>query len=186
MTTRFLTTGIVGPARVPSTVDPARALVSTAMRGRAVPEALRLIRQPRRNAYPDQQPPTPRMPARERSAGRRLGRIRSAGQTDVRARSARRTAQRSHPLAPIRRQADGSYKPDGHGNGITRRPLKGRVIRTNSGQCGARPSAPPDLPEAAAWESASAISTRHHRRRLQRDDPHRRLVADLKRLCFLG
>jgi hypothetical protein len=25
--------------------------------------------------------------------------------------------------APIRREADGSYKPDGHGNGITRRPL---------------------------------------------------------------
>jgi hypothetical protein len=40
----------------------------------------------------------------------------------------------------------------------------GASLRTNSGQCGARPSSPLHLPEAAAWKSSFAISMRHHRR----------------------
>jgi hypothetical protein len=58
-------------------------------------------------------------------------------------------------------------------------------LRTKSGQCGARPSAPPQLLEAAAWESSFAISMRHHRRRLQ-DDPAPQTGRRSQELCFLG
>ena len=69
MTTRSVTTGIVGPALAPFTIDPAKALVSLdALDGLSagwvlpghgdawtggVPEALRLIRAAGRNAQPE-------------------------------------------------------------------------------------------------------------------------------------